>query len=242
MPEIERLDDQEVLARIPIASLAQVQALCEQVQARGIDDDAVPALEALWKRFFGFGVNGPLREQRCALNALAKVGTASSRQALARIVVDPDLFDALLPLALKCATEANLALPEESVRHWLEDSRPGVRECAFALARNCSTPVPKHVLETGLVDSDALVRRACLLTMGRFGHDAAKPGLLAELERNPTSEVVTALAGILDGDIVTRLGRCAMTHERLRGQIIEELECSDEPRVARIVERLRGLQ
>ncbi|MYA89558.1 MAG: hypothetical protein F4X97_14100 [Boseongicola sp. SB0662_bin_57] len=242
VPEVEGLDDQEIVARIPSANVAQVQALCDQVLERGIGDDAVPALEALWKRFFGFGINGPLREQRCALNALAKVGTPLSRQALARIIDAPDLIDALLPLALECATEANLALSGQSVTCWLGDSRPAVRECAFVLARNCAPPVPKHELEIGLLDPDGSVRRACLTTMGQFGHERAKPGLLEELKKNPTSEVVTALAGIVDDDIITRLGRCAMKRGRLREQIIEELECSGEPKALKLVERLKGLK
>ena len=239
---VAELDDLEILARIPATKLSEVEALCEQVMDRGFGDDAVPALEALWRRFFGFGVDGPMREQRCALNALEKIGTEMSRQALVRIVDAPDLFDALLPLALECATKAHLALPAQSITRWLEDTRPEVRELSFMLARNCSSPVPRHVLEAGLSDSEASVRRACLLTMGRFGHDRAKSGLLAELERNPSSEIVTALAGILDDDIITRLGRCAMKHERLREQIIEELESSAEPRAFKLVNRLKGLQ
>ena len=236
------MDDQEVLARLPGADLSQVQILCEQVLKRGIGDDAVPALEALWRRFFGFGIDGPLREQRCALETLAKSGTSLSRQALVGIVSAPDLFDALLPLALRCATEANLALSGRSVTRWLEDGRPEVRECAFVLARNCSPPVQRHVLEAGLSDPEASVRRACLMTLGQFGHAAAKPGLLEELERRPSGEVVTALSGMLDDDIITRLGRCAREHERLRGQVIEELEGSDDPKALRLVETLRRLK
>lgn len=242
VPDVEGLDDQKITERIPSANISQVQALCDQVLARGIGDDAVPALESLWKKFFGFGVKGPLREQRCALETLAKVGTHLSRQALTRIVDAPDLIDALLPLALECATEANLALPGKSVTCWLEDNRSVVREFAFKLARNCTPPVPKHELEKGLMDPEGTVRRACLTTMGQFGHERAKPGLLEELERNPTSEIVTALAGILDDDIITRLGRCAMKHGRLREQIVEELESSDETRALKLVERLKGLK
>lgn len=242
VPDVEGLNDQEVTERIPSANLSQVQALCDQVLARGIGDDAVPALESLWKKFFGFGINGPLREQRCALETLAKVGTHLSRQALTRIVDAPDLIDALLPLALECATEANLALSGKSVTRWLEDSRPEVRDFAFILARNCTPPVPRHQLEKGLMDPEGSVRRACLIALGRFGHGTAKPGLLAELEREPTSEIVTALAGILDDDIITLLGRCAKEHERLRDQIIEELESSDEPRAIKLVGGLQGLK
>lgn len=242
VPDVEGLDDREIVARIPSASVAQVQVLCDQVLARGIGDDAVPALEALWKRFFGFGISGPLREQRCALNTLAKVGTQSSRQALARIIDSPDLIDVLLPLALDCATEANLALSGQRVTCWLEDSRSAVRACAYVLARNCTPAVPKYELEKGLHDPEGSVRRACLTTMGLFGHEGAKPGLLAELEKGPTSEIVTALAGMVDDDIITRLGRCAMKHARLREQIVEELECSGEPRARKVVERLKGLK
>ncbi|MDE0524747.1 MAG: hypothetical protein OXH79_22660 [Boseongicola sp.] len=242
VPEVEGLDDQEIIERIPAASVSQVQALCDQVLERGIGDNAVPALEALWKRFFGFGINGPLREQRSALETLAKVGTPLSRQAVARIIDARDLTDALLPLALECATEANLALSGQSVTRWLEDGRSDVRESAFVLARNCTPPVPKHELEKGLMDPEGSVRRSCLTTMGQFGNGRAKPGLLEELEKDPTSEIVTALAGLLDDDIITRLGRCAMKHGRLRGQIAEELESSGEPRALKLVARLKGLK
>ena len=242
VPEVAGLDDQEIIERIPSANVSQVQALCDRVLERGIGDNAVPALEALWKRFIGFGINGPLREQRCAVETLAKVGTPLSRQALDRIIRAPDLIDALLPLVLDCAAEANLAVSGQSVTCWLEDGRSEVRESAFVLARNCTPPVPKHKLEIGFMDPEGSVRRACLATMGQFGHGRAKPGLLEELEKDPTSEIVTALAGILDDDIITRLGRCAMKHGRLRGQIVEELECSGEPRALKLVERLKDLK
>ena len=241
MPEIEGLNDQEIIERIPSANVSQVQDLCGQVLERGIGDDAVPALESHWKRFFGFGINGPLREQRFALKTLVEVGTPSSRQVLARIINAPDLIDALLPLALECAMEAHLALSGQRVTCWLADSRPEVREFAFVLARNCTPPVSKHELEKGLMDPEGAVRRACLIAMGQFCNERAKPGLLEELEKNPASEIVTALAGILDDDIITRLGRCAMKHGRLREQIIEELESSGESRALKLVERLKGL-
>ncbi len=238
----EKMEDQEVVARIPDADMAEVDALCDQVLDRGLGDDAVPALEALWKRFFGFGVDGPTREQRCALMTLARTGSSLSRQALARIVDAPDLIDSHLPLALQCASDANLALPGQRVARWLEDGRPEVRKCAFALARNCRPRVPGHLLEAGLADPDALVRRACLVTMGHSGDARAKEGLLEELGRSPAAEVVAALACMLDDDIVTCLGRCGLEHACLREQVVEELEGEADPRARRLVERLRSLR
>ena len=84
------------------------------------------------------------------------------------------------------------------------------------------------------------VRRAAAIVLGGFGRDRAKAVLLAELARHPTGDVVDALAGIADDDIVVHLGRCAEAHPELAGRIASELEEMQTPRSLKIANRIRG--
>ena len=232
---LESLDDPEIVALLPKANLSNVQGLCAQVIARDLGDRAVPALESLWRRFRGYGRTGALPEQRCALDTLARIGTPPARDRLTRIIGTPDLPDALLPLALHAAVTARLVLPLSHIVPWLDHRVPEVRALAFSLARAANPP--ENILETGLSDSDPFVRRAALITLGTLGHTRAKPGLLVELDRNPTGEIVRALATIADADILTRLGRCARRNAALKPFILEELADLDDPRADRIIRR-----
>lgn len=54
------LSDGELIAMLPRAGRLNVDALCAEVVSRSLAE-AVPALEALWRRFSGFGVRVPIR-------------------------------------------------------------------------------------------------------------------------------------------------------------------------------------
>jgi len=232
----DALDDGEVIARLPDANLATAEALCEQVLSRGLANAAVLALERLWDRFRGFGVNLPCREQIAVLGTLAKIETKRSREAVRRIAGECGLPMALLPHALEAAVARRVRFPPRRIELWMKDERPIVRALAFRLARWSALPV--RMLEEGTNDPELSVRMAALVTMGRLGHADARQGLLALLVRDPNADIVRAVATIADDEVITRLGRCADSCERLRPIILEELKAMDDPRATAIVDRM----
>ena len=54
-PPAAALSDGELIAMLPQAGRSNVEALAAEVVARSLAE-AVPALEALWRRFSGFGI------------------------------------------------------------------------------------------------------------------------------------------------------------------------------------------
>ena len=225
------LTDQKLLTMVPKANLSNVQILCEQVLNRSLGDEAVQALETLWHRFRGYGKTDALPEQRCALETLAEISTPAAKESLTKIARATQ-SEGLLPLVLKAAVRAKLALPLRQVEKWQDHRLPEVRVRAYTLIRRSNPPV--HVLETGLSDPYPAVRRAALITAGTLGHGFAKPGLLRELEKNPTGQVVEALLEIMDEDILVCLGRCATQHDELHLLILEGLKDSDNPRARKV--------
>ena len=235
----DTLSDEELLARLPGARIAEGGPLCTLVVERGLGDRALPALESLWRRFAGFGQDRLLPEQVAVVETLAKIGTAAARELLAGIVTAPDLPPVLLPTGAArrpggiAPASRNLHRPPAGP--WRSGESGSSRYGCARLAR------PEFGgLEACLADTQPAVRRAAAIVLGGFGRDRAKAVLLAELARHPTGDVVDALATIADDDIVVHLGRCAGMHPELVGQIAAELEEMQTPRSLKIASRIRG--
>jgi hypothetical protein len=78
-------EDARLLAALPHASLADSLALAAEAGRRRMTA-AIPALEALCRRFSGFGADRIVREQAAAIDALAQIAGADAAQALARLI------------------------------------------------------------------------------------------------------------------------------------------------------------
>ena len=235
----DTLSDEELIDRLPGARIAEAGPLCSLVVERGLGDRALPALESLWRRFAGFGQDRLLPEQVAVVETLAKIGTAAAREMLAGIVTAADLPPVLLPWALRAALAVSLRLPATFTGPLLAHGNPDIRE--FAIRLSAFGRPEFGGLEACLADAHAAVRRAAAIVLGGFGRDRAKAVLLAELARHPTGDVVDALAGIADDDIVVHLGRCAEMHPELAGWIAAELEEMQTPRSLKIASRIRVL-
>ena len=72
---VETLSDDDLLESVPKAGPSNIEAVCSEIVSRCLEA-AVPALEALWRRFAGFGVEKPHREQLPVLETLARLGSA----------------------------------------------------------------------------------------------------------------------------------------------------------------------
>ena len=160
-PDAARRSDDELVATIPLADLSNVEALCAQVLSRSLDA-AVPALEALWHRFAGFGVEAPLLEQRVVLGTLAQLDGEAARNALKGIVLSKNLPGSLLPAAFRAAADAGLTLPAGFVASHLDHEDVVVREPAFRLSLDGSSFYGGWVegaLQTGLNAATAVLTR-----------------------------------------------------------------------------------
>ena len=218
----DTLSDDEILDRLPAAGIRDALLLCSLVAERKLGDRAVPALDRLWRRFKGFGRERRLPEQEAVVKTLALIGTKGARDLLARIVTAADLPPPLLPTALRAALAAGLGLPRGFTGPLMRHADPEVRELAAGLGQFGRPDIA--ALEGLIDDTHPPARKAAAVALGRLGGVSAKAVLLEELERDPTSEIVTALSGIADDDIAVHLGRCAGTHPALAETIAAELE------------------
>lgn len=236
-PSVAGLSDDELVAMIPQADLSTVEALGAEAASRSLEE-AVPALEGLWRRFEGFGIGTPLLEQRVVLGTLAQMEDGGARTALRRIVLSRSLPGSLLADALRAAASAGLALPAAFVAPLLGHEDAAVRARAFELSVRAG--VPGHALRGGLSDSSACVRRSAAIAMGARGDDAARELLLDELARQPSNEVIEALAAIWDEDIVVHLGRLAERQPGYRNAVLDVLRDIETPKARKVAQRLDG--
>ena len=233
---VDSLSDDELLELIPNAGPSNVEAVCSEVVSRSLQA-TVPALEALWRRFSGFGIEKPLREQLAVVDTLARLGGTDARAALRRIVLWKGLPASLLPAALQAAASAGLALPAPFVDPLLDHENAAVRSTAFALAASANVPADR--LHASLFDRSAANRRAAAVALGLRGDSRARQPLFDELERSPSTEIIEAVATVWDDDAIVRLGRCARRRPRLAGAVLDALREIGSPRadvVARQVE------
>ncbi len=233
LPPPGMLSDGELCERVRRAGPANVEAVCGEVASRSLEA-AVPALEALWLRFTGFGNKKPLREQLAILNTLAQLGGTNARSALRRIVLWKALPASLLPAALRAAADAELALPATFVSAFLDHADAAVRGAAFALADRAG--VPGDRLRDGLFDLSATNRRLAATALGLRGDPQARQPLLDLLERAPSKEIIEAVAAIWDEDAIVLLGRCARVHPTLAETVLDRLGDIENPR-AQVVAR-----
>ena len=76
--------------------------------------------------------------------------------------------------------------------------------------------------------------------MGVRGDAAAGERLVEELERNPTAEVIQALAGIGEDDAIVHLGRCAERRPALAKSVLDALRDMERAKAERMVRRLEA--
>src|SRR5258708_26070453 len=84
-PTATALDDQALIAAIPESNLADSIALATEAGRRRLAA-AVPSLEALCRRFSGFGADRMAPEQAAALQALAVISGRQAAQPVSRLV------------------------------------------------------------------------------------------------------------------------------------------------------------
>ena len=231
------LSDDDLTAGLTVAGPSDIDVLCGEIAARSLSA-AVPALEALWRRFHGFGIRSPLREQRAVLETLARLEDPEARAALRRIVLSPGLPVPLQPAALCAAADAGLVLPASFVAGLLDRDDPVLRGAAFDLAPAANVPAQR--LRDGLSDGVASIRYAAAVALAHRGDASGRDVLVAALAYAPSTAVVEALGAIGDDEAIVALGRCAMRHSAIAPRVIAVLRDMGNPRADRLAARLEA--
>ena len=112
LPAVVDLGDEALIAAIPAANLGDCTALATEAARRRLAA-AIPALEALCRRFAGFGIDRVVPEQSAALRALAVIGGRDAAQALSRLIVRGVVQGPALGRAVAVAAQLRASLPSD---------------------------------------------------------------------------------------------------------------------------------
>ena len=232
---LKALPDSELVKRVAHANLAIVDTLADEIVARSLTA-AVPALERLWRRFHGFGINLPFREQSAVLETLSRLEGPEAYSALRRIALGPGVPDSLLPAVLRAAADKRLDLPASFVEEFLVHQDSEIREPAFALAHAANVSVLR--LREGLSDRLDSIRRDAAVALAFRGDASGRDVLITVLAHAPSVELIDALGAICDEEAIVELGRCAMRFPEFAPQVVAILRELESPKAQRLVARL----
>lgn len=232
------LTDVELVDRVPCASLADCHDLTAEAGRRQLAD-AVPALEALCRRFRGFGAEHTIPEQAAALAGLTAIGGRDAADAVARILADHVVQGPGLREAVDAAARIGARVPGDLLVTLLRHGIPQVR----AGACRCARPWPEVitlVIEL-LSDLNAEVATAAACALGRMGRIEGRPVITRLLREQPSIETIEAAAAIAGEEIMVLLGRIARRRPDLAAAALAVLEGLDELRATTIAAALRRL-
>ncbi len=166
MPQVDTLDDETLIALLGEVGPSEVRGICSEIAARSLEG-AVLALEALWRRFTGFGIEKPLAEQIAVLETLAQLDSPEARATLRRILLR-NLPASTFPVALQAAARTGLALPTWFVAPLLDHADAAARCSAFALADKARIPAER--LRIGLFHRTPEIRRTAAIVLAHRGN------------------------------------------------------------------------
>ena len=231
-----RLSDAALIAAIPRASQREAFGLAREAGKRALAD-AVPALEALCRRFSGFGLDREVTEQMAAIEGLSSTGGKPAAEALTRLIVSGAIGGPGLRAALEAAAKLGCRLPSDRIARFLRDDNPAVREAACRCARGGPDVIP--ALIDLLADLHSAVSCAAAVALGHLGQREGHAVLTAKLRTAPSEEVINALATIADEDDLVTLGRTAVAHPDLTDVVLQALEESELPRASTVANGIR---
>ena len=232
-----KLADTAVIAALPDAGLATAPSLAAEAARRRLVG-ALPALERLCRRLTGFGADRLVPEQAAALDALAAIGGEEARRAVARLIAHRIVRGPTLAVALSVAARLGASLPPPRLAELLGDADPSLRAAACRCVRSAGPHL--GLLIELLDDLHSDVAAAAAITLGRIGRTEARPPLLGLLRRQPSAEVIEALAPIADDEVIVALGRVARAIPDLTQTVLDALDQLEGARAARIALELRA--
>ena len=232
----DTLDEDRLLSAIPDAGIRETLALVAEAGRRKLPA-AIPVLEALCRRFAGFGADRIVPEQAAALDALVVIGGSDVAQTLVRLITKRIVQGPSLRQAVAAAARLAAKLPPGTIMELLRHDDPRIR----ADACRCTRPWPETMplLHDLLDDLHRDVRKAAACALGRMGRSEVRALLVAYLREEPTAELIDAIAPVADDECVVLLGRLARSTPHLSERVVEALHSSDHPRAEKIIAALR---
>jgi HEAT repeat protein len=229
------LTDAALIAAIPVAGPATCHALTQEAVRRRLAA-SVPALEALCRRFKGFGLRHRIPEQTASLQALAAIGGAEAMAAIRRIIVSDVVAGPGLREAVAAASALRCKLPEHTALSLLRHADPGIR----ALACRCApdTASIADLLLSLHEDLNQTVAIAAAKALGRMGRPEARPWLVHLLRQDPDGELIEAITPIADDECAVLLGRIARGRPALYTAVLNALEAIETPRAETVLAAL----
>jgi len=234
---VAELSDAGLIEAIPSAGLNECVALTEEAARRGLRA-AVPALEALCRRFRGFGLHRGVPEQISAVRALAALGGTDAAATLRRLIATAVVQGPGLSEAVRAASSLRCRLPEDAAVALLRHADPEVRAAACRCVPNTSPVL--NVLSELLGDLHGPVAMAAACALGRIGRAEVRPVLLQLLRTAPCADAVEAVTRVADEDVVVLLGRIARADATLRDTARAALEDIDTPRSRVVLEGINA--
>lgn len=227
----DTMEDDELLAALPYATITDSHALAAEAGRRRMTA-AVPVLEALGRRFAGFGADRVVPEQAAAIDALAQIAGADAAGALARLIARRTVQGPCLQRAVAAAACLGAKLPAAMVLELLRHDDPQIRAdaCRFAQA----SPVVVAQLRDLLDDLQRPVRMAAACTLGLMGRNEVRPLLARYLREEPSAQLIDAVAPVADEECIILLGRIGRTMPALSAVALDALNSIDHPRASRI--------
>jgi HEAT repeat protein len=227
----DSIEDEELLAALPRAGLAHSVALAAEAGRRRMAA-AIPALEALCRRFSGFGADRIVPEQAAAIDALAQIDGADAAQALARLIARKTVQGPCLQRTVGAAARLGAKLPAGTVMELLRHDDPQIRAdaCRFAQA----SPDMVAQLRDLLDDFQRPVRMAAACALGLMGRNEVRPLLARYLREEPSAQLIDAVAPVADEECIILLGRIVRTMPDLSAAALDALGSIDHPRASRI--------
>jgi HEAT repeat protein len=238
-PAAAVLEDQALIAAIPESDLADSIAMATEAGRRRLAA-AVPSLEALCRRFSGFGADRMVPEQAAALQALAMIGGREAAQAVSQLIVRGVVQGPALNLAVGTAARMGSTLPVDVLRSLLQHPDPAVRASVCGCAHR--RPEIIFVMIDLLDDLNRSVARSAACALGQIGRIEARPMLAKLLREEPSEEIIDAVSSIADEECMVQLGRIARTEPTLSDAALNVLEGIDQPRANMIVAAIRNVQ
>jgi len=225
------LDDDALIAAIPTASLADCRHLVGEAVLRRLGA-AIPALEALCRRFRGFGHEHAIPEQTAAFEAFAAIGGPTAAQTVSRLIAEEVMQGPGLRTAMMVAAQLGARLPAKTItsllRHEVGEVRAGACRCAGP-----SLILVPPLIEL-LADANRDVAREAACALGRMGRREARPTLLRLLHEQPSTVVIDAVIAIADEECLIIIGRIARSIPDLSESAIRALEDIGLPRALTI--------
>jgi HEAT repeat protein len=232
----ETLSDEGLISALRNAGIRDSIGLAAETGHRRLAA-AIPALEALCRRFAGFGADRIVPEQAAALDALAAIGGGEAAQALVRVIIKGVVQGPCLQKAVSAAAGLRARMPAGSVLKLLQHDDPQIRADACRCVR--ASPEAAALLHDLSDDLHPYVQMAAACALGRLGRREVRPLLLRFLREKPSTELIDATAPIADEECVILLGRVADARPDLSQAVLDALDGIDHPRAEGIAADIR---